>query len=114
MKQRANIAASIIQNGDLLRSVYETSQNSEGSALEENEKYLDSISGHIDQLKNKWQELWSDSGREVVNPIIDSLKAVVEKANDFGLIPSILGIAGGGAGIYSTFKKDGLLATLFG
>ena len=44
-KQRANIAASILQNGDLLREVYEASQNSEGSAEEEQRRYMESIEG---------------------------------------------------------------------
>lgn len=44
-KNRSNIAASILQNGDMLRSVYEDAQNSEGSATEELNKYLDSIDG---------------------------------------------------------------------
>lgn len=44
-KNRANIAASILQNGDMLRSVYEDAQNSEGSAEKELNSYLDSIDG---------------------------------------------------------------------
>lgn len=44
-KNRSNIAASILQNGEMLRSVYEDSQNSAGSAQEELDKYLDSIEG---------------------------------------------------------------------
>ena len=44
-KNRANIAASILQNSDMLRSVYEDSQTSEGSAQQELDKYLDSIEG---------------------------------------------------------------------
>ena len=37
-KNRSNIAASILQNADMLRSVYETSQNSAGSAQAELDK----------------------------------------------------------------------------
>ena len=44
-KNRANIAASILQNGDMLRSVYKDAQNSEGSAEKELNSYLDSIDG---------------------------------------------------------------------
>lgn len=44
-KNRANIAASILQNAELLRSVYEDSQNSEGSAQEELDAHLGSIEG---------------------------------------------------------------------
>ena len=94
-KNRANIAASIIQNGDMLRSVYQDSQDSEGSALEENDKYLESISGHIDQLKNKWQELWADSAnREQVNFFIDLAKAALDFLDVIGLIPTVLATIG--------------------
>lgn len=44
-KNRSNIAASILQNGDMLSSVYEDAQNSEGSAEKELNSYLDSIDG---------------------------------------------------------------------
>ena len=44
-KNRANIAASILQNPEMLRSVYEDSQTSEGSAQQELDAYLDSIEG---------------------------------------------------------------------
>lgn len=42
-KNRANIAASILSNPDLLRDVYETSLDSAGSAQAELDKYLASI-----------------------------------------------------------------------
>ena len=41
-KQRSNIVASILQNPEMLESVYNETQNSEGSALKENEAHLDS------------------------------------------------------------------------
>ena len=55
-KVRSNIAASILNNPEMLESVYESAMNSAGSAAEENAKYLDSIAGKTAQLKNEWQE----------------------------------------------------------
>ena len=53
-KNRASIASSILQNPDVLQSVYEdSSTKSAGSALEENQKYLDSISGQIGYILQK-------------------------------------------------------------
>lgn len=93
-KNRSNIAASIIQNPEILKSVYEDSQNSEGSALEENEKYLESIEGHIAQLKNKWQEVWAGSlNREQINFFIDLGKALLGIVETIGMLPSV-GIIG--------------------
>ena len=46
LKNRANVAASILQNNQLLESVYESSANDyKDSAEEELSKYLDSIEG---------------------------------------------------------------------
>ena len=58
-KTRAATAASIFENPAMLKDVYEQSQNAAGSAMEENEKYLQSIEGHIQRLQNRLQELSS-------------------------------------------------------
>lgn len=94
-KNRSNIAASILQNGDMLRSVYEDAQNSEGSATEELNKYLDSIDGKIAQLQNRVQEFWTkviDS--DAVKNGIDLLTTLVKGATNFvdkvGTLPTLL------------------------
>lgn len=94
-KNRANIAASILQNGDMLRSVYEDAQNSEGSAEKESNSYLDSIDGKMAQLENRAQEFWFkviDS--ETIKNGIDLLSTLLKGATDFvdtvGLLPTIL------------------------
>lgn len=94
-KNRANIAASILQNGDMLRSVYEDAQNSEGSAEKELNSSLDSIDGKMAQLENRAQEFWFkviDS--ETIKNGIDLLSTLLKGATDFvdtvGLLPTIL------------------------
>ena len=93
-KNRSNIAASILQNGDMLRSVYEDAQNSEGSAEKELNSYLDSIDGKMAQLENRAQEFWFkviDS--ETIKDGIDLLSTLLKDATDFvdtvGLLPTI-------------------------
>lgn len=44
-KQRSNVLASILDDADLLRDVYESVQDADGSAKAELDKYLDSIDG---------------------------------------------------------------------
>ena len=95
-KNRSNIAASILQNGDMLRSVYQDAQNSEGSAEKELEAYLDSIDGKMAQLENRAQEFWSvliDSN--TIKNGIDGLKLLLEiltKIIDYaGMLPLIFG-----------------------
>lgn len=113
-KNRANIAASIIQNPGTLREAYEASLSSEGSALEENQKHLDSISGHLDQLKNKWQEVWSGTGRDVVNPILDIASGILDIVNNIGLLQTALMGVAAFFGAKSMLSKDGLLPNLLG
>lgn len=92
-KNRANIAASIFQNPQLLRDAYKSSQEANGSAMRENEKYVDSISGHLAQLTNAWQEMWANAAnREFINFFIDGAKAVVNFANAIGVLPATLGL----------------------
>ena len=88
-KNRANIAASILQNADMLKSVYEDVQESEGSAAKELDAYLDSIDGKIAQLQNKTQELaFTSIDSEDIKIVIDGLSTIVE------LITKIVDIAG--------------------
>lgn len=107
-KNRANIAASILQNGDMLRSVYEDAQNSEGSAEKELNSYLDSIDGKMAQLENRAQEFWFkviDS--ETIKNGIDLLSTLLKCTTDFvdtvGLLPIILT----GIGAALSFKNVG-------
>lgn len=108
-KNRANIAASILQNGDMLRSVYEDAQNSEGSAEKELNSYLDSIDGKMAQLENHAQEFWFkviDS--ETIKNGIDLLSTLLKGTTDFvdtvGLLPTILT----GIGAALSFKNVGI------
>ena len=107
-KNRSNIAASILQNGDMLRSVYEDAQNSDGSAEQELNSYLDSIDGKMAQLENRAQEFWFkviDS--ETIKNGISLLSTLLKGATDFvdtvGLLPTILT----GIGAALSFKNVG-------
>ena len=92
-KTRANIAASIFQSPDVLEAAYKSSQDANGSAMRENEKYIQSISGHLAQLQNAWQQMWANAAnREVINFFIDAAKAVVNLANAVGVLPTTLAL----------------------
>ena len=101
---------------DELRSETHSTQHSEGSALEENQKQLDSISGHLDQLKNKWQEVWSNTAsRDQINWFLDAGKSALNIVDKIGLIPTAIGIGSGIKSISNAATgKQGILSTLFG
>ena len=102
-KTRANIAASIFQSPDVLKAAYESSQNADNSAMRENDKYLESISGHLSQLTNQWQEMWANAAnREIINFFIDLGKVLLQVIDLFGVLPStIIGVVA-----YLTLIKD--------
>lgn len=56
-KNRSNILSSLLTNGSLLEQVKETSEHSDNSAQEENQKYLESTEAKIAQLQTQLQEL---------------------------------------------------------
>ena len=95
-KNRSSVAAAIFQNPELLRDVYKSVQSSSGSAQVENSKYLDSITGKIQIMKNHIQE--------IENMILNSqgLKTILDLVN---LILS---------GITSILDKTGALGTVLG
>lgn len=99
-KNRSNIASSILLNPELLESVYKTSQNSEGSAQAELDKYLDSIDGKMTQLENRAQEFWfklidSDSIKNGITLLTDFLEVATNIVDALGLLGTASLIGGG-------------------
>lgn len=91
-KTRSSVVAGLLKNFDTAREVVENAQNAEGSALEENQKYMQSIEGHTDLLKNKWQEVWASSiNRETITFFLDLTRGVLELVDALGAIPTALG-----------------------
>ena len=54
-KRQGNIGAAILDNYELAERVLADSRTSEGSALAENEKYLESVEGHLKKLQASWE-----------------------------------------------------------
>ena len=75
-KRNANVLSSLLQNFEIAEKALNVSAGSAGSALAENEKYLDSIQGKINKFNASWQALSA--------AFIDS--AVVKAVIDFGTI----------------------------
>lgn len=60
-KTRGSAVAAILQNYELLEEAYNDAIDAEGSAWKENQKYLDSIQGKIDQFTNAVQTMWNNT-----------------------------------------------------
>ena len=91
----ANIGTAIIQNYERAQEIYDTAESSQGRALKENEVYLNSIQGHIDVLKSKWEEF------SVALADSKGFKAVID---GFGAIGKAL------TGMINTFGSGTMLA----
>lgn len=98
-KNRANIASSILQKPEMLEKVYNETQNSEGSALRENETQLDSIQGKVDQLTASFQEMWNTSiSSDFIKGLVDVGTQITNLVTKAGLLRTAfigaLGVAG--------------------
>ena len=95
-KNRSNIAASILQNPQILRNVYEQAQTeSAGSAQKELEAQLESISSHLAKLKNQWESIWiTDYNREAINFVLDRLTDILSVVEAIGVVPIGTTLAG--------------------
>lgn len=98
-KNRANIASSILQKPEMLEKVYNETQNSEGSALRENETQLDSIQGKVNQLTASFQEMWNTSiSSDFIKGLVDAGTQITNLVTKAGLLRTAfigaLGVAG--------------------
>ena len=102
-KTRSNTAAAILSNSKDLEEALLAAQEAEGSALRENEKYLDSIQGKIDQFNNAVQTMWANTlNDEWVKDVVEFGTKLIEIVDDIGLIKLALM----GVGMYLTKGID--------
>lgn len=113
--RQANVLASILKNfKDAEKVVAQLSSGAaDGSALEENEKYLDSIAGKLDQINASFQSLSSHTiNSELVKGLLDIANALVKIADigidGIGILPLLRGALTGtmAADGKSFFRKD--------
>lgn len=99
-KNRANIAASILENPSLLEKAYKSSKyDSKDSAQQELDRYLDSIDGRLTKLQNHADKFWNaflntgsvKNGISLIDGFVDRVTTLVSK---FGALPTILGSMG--------------------
>lgn len=95
-----------MNNFDTARAATETAMNSTGSAMKENERYMESLSGKIGTFKAQFQELSNvtfDSNflKSAVDAGTDLLELLTKIIDTFGLFPAVLGGIGIGKFIKS-------------
>ena len=77
-KNRSSILSAILANPDILKNAKESSENADGSAMAENEKYLGSIEAKMKALETQSEEFWSTFiASDTVKGIVDALTQVL-------------------------------------
>lgn len=97
-KRQANIGAAILENGDLLEKVYQTSEMASdgiGSAMREQEEYQKSIQYSLDSLKAAYQGLAqtvmdSDFLKGAIDSFAKFLELLDKIIDKVGVLPTIL------------------------
>ena len=91
-KNRSNAMAALLTNMEDLEGAYEDAMVAQGSAEAENEKYMNSIQGKIDQFTNAVQVMWKDAlNSEAIKFFIDVAKAIVTLVDKIGLLETAIG-----------------------
>lgn len=86
-KNRSNAMAAMLTNIEDLEGAYESAMEAQGSAEEENEKYLNSIQGKIELFTNALQVMWQNLIKtEYVKFIVDLGTSLVKLADSLGLV----------------------------
>ena len=116
-KRNANAVAAILNNFEIAERVLEESANSAGSALEENEKILDSIAGKTAKMQSTFETLSmsvfdSDTFKGFIDAATTGIEMVDKLINLLGLIPTVATAAGaalslsGSQTILSPFRTE--------
>ena len=107
-KRNANAVQALLNNFSIAESSLESAMNSTGSAVKENERYLDSISGRIAQLNAAFEQLSTtllDSG--VVKGLVSFATGIIDAANAVVELTGVLPILISSLTTIVSFKADG-------
>lgn len=106
-KRNSNITAALLEGFDVAEKSLATSMDSAGSALEENEKYLDSINGKVAQLETTFQDLSQNViDSETVKGFVDLGNGALKLVNFLAEIKALLPVIVAG---FMSWKNVGKL-----
>lgn len=107
--RQTNLLSAILKNFSSSMQLAEDATNANGSALENNAKYMESFSGKAQLLKTTAQAAWlqildTDTIKSGIDLLTSLLQVITDIVDQFGLLPTI----GAGAGLVSLFKSVNL------
>lgn len=110
-KRQGNIVSALMQNFDIARNATETALKSDGSALREQERYMESVQYSIDKFQAQFQELSNVTvGSDFLKGVIDggssALDIITQLIDKFGILtPLIAGLGGSALSKYGLGKQ---------
>lgn len=106
-KTQVDVVTAILKNFETALNATDTAINSVGSAMTENEKYLDSIQGKVAALNSEFQKFWTEGiSSNSVKRIVEFGTGILKLVNDLGGLPTILTAV---VGIIATLKGYSLV-----
>ena len=116
-KRNANVVSSMLENFNVAEDVVKTAANSAGSALKENEKYLDSINGKIAEFKATFEELSmtlidSEFVKHVIEwgtGLLNVLNVLAKIIDKVGGLNTVLVVT---VGILATVKANSIVSSI--
>lgn len=116
--RQLQVISSILTNWSDAANAYSDAMDSAGVATKANDRYMESVAGHLGQLKATWEEFATSAiGTETINSVIEfgqaiingPLKAIAELTNQIGVLPTALGALLGASWVRS---NGGIFKTL--
>lgn len=113
-KRQGNVMSALMSNWDIARNAVETSANSEGSAMTEYNKWLESMEGHLQSLRLAWENfsqtlMSSDTLINGIDILTDFVNVLQKLIDMFGTFPTLVG----GFAAAMSFKNVGELINQF-
>lgn len=110
-KNQANALFAILSNFDIAEDALAEATNSAGSAIKENEEYLNSITGKLTQLDSAFQKLSqdymsSDLVKNVISLLTGAVKLLDKLVETIGALSTTGGLFGGVTALYAAISKD--------
>ena len=95
-KRQGNVFNSVMSNFDIARDVLATSEDSNGSAMAEHEKWLESLEAKTKQFQAAWEELSQtilddDFLGQMIDLGTDFLNVLTWIIDNFGMLGTVIG-----------------------
>lgn len=105
-KRNSNVVSALLENFNIAEDVLKTSMNSAGSAMAENEKYLNSIAGKISQFQASFQAMSATIiNSDFLGVLVDSGTMLLNVLNEILSVTGLIVPALTGGALVAFFKN---------